>query len=267
MDFALVTVSAILFFTFPVFGTLFGNSVSAGLFVIECRFCFLWKFKAPSQFVNMADSESCYRCSSPVDDRIEISNPDALDKIYEVAVRHVTELAETHLNEGKHSFISRFSEVFRNVIQENVTVKGLPWIVNKKKPSPEEEQETADALLSKLSKTIEKTAQKRKSVRQECCRINRQILQHERHNLKIAKIVPQIKLSSISGLPRPSKSRSVQSEEFLSISKDTEFLQQQIAEQAEMLSKIQQRVEFASNIAKKHDALSEILYDTGYISE
>ncbi|GBM60920.1 hypothetical protein AVEN_192379-1 [Araneus ventricosus] len=77
----------------------------------------------------MGDSESGDRCSSPTetisnlndaissndksvdDDRIECTNSRCLDKIYEVAVRHVTELAESHLNEDKQQFITRFSEV------------------------------------------------------------------------------------------------------------------------------------------------------------
>ncbi|GBM99609.1 hypothetical protein AVEN_163917-1 [Araneus ventricosus] len=239
----------------------------------------------------MGDSKSGDRCSSSTetisnlndalsnkdksvdDDKIECTNSRCLDKIYEVAVRHVTELAESHLNEDKQQFITRFSEVFKNFFQENVTVKGLPWIINQEKLTTDEKQEqtqeTTDALLSKLSKTIEKTALKRRFVPQECCRVHKQILQYERHNLKKrAKIVPDITLPSVSSLPRPSElSQPDQSEELLSVYNNTEFIQQQIAKLAEKLSVVQQRVEFANNIAKKHNAHSETLYDTGYITE
>ncbi|CAL1295145.1 unnamed protein product [Larinioides sclopetarius] len=207
--------------------------------------------------------------SLPEDVLVDCVNGHALDKIYEVAVRHVTELAESHLKEDKQRFISRFSEVFKNVIQENVTVNGLPWIINEEKLTPDEKQEqtqeTTDALLSKLSKTVEKVASKRRSVPKNCVLFYKK---QEKYHLKKTKIVPDIKLPSVSGLPRPSElAQPNQSKELLSIYKNMELAQQQIAEQAEKLSTIQKRVEFANNVARQHEAHSETLYDTGYLSE
>ncbi|KAF8789869.1 uncharacterized protein LOC129957067 isoform X2 [Argiope bruennichi] len=235
----------------------------------------------------MGDSETGDRCSSSTDtisnindvlnnkeksvddDRIDCSNSHYLDKIYEVAVRHVTELAESHLKEDKPHFIARFSEIFKNVIEENVTVKGLPWILNKEKlttdEKQEQKQETTDALLSRLSKTLEKTAEKRKATPQNCCRIYGLQSKYERQNLKRARIEPSITLPSVSS----SSKSSIQdhSKELLAVYKNIELAQQQIAKQEEQLCVVQKQVEFAKHIAKQHDAHSETLYDTGYISE
>lgn len=46
-------------------------------------------------------------------------------------------------------------------------------------------EETTDALLSKLSKTLEKTAEKRKSIPRKCCMVYGKKSMHERQNLVI----------------------------------------------------------------------------------
>ncbi|GFT05209.1 uncharacterized protein NPIL_33021 [Nephila pilipes] len=202
------------------------------------------------------------------DDRIECSNSRHLDNILDVAVRHVTVLAESHLTESKNQFISRFKEVFKNTIEENVTVNGLPWVINKDNLSidekQEQNQETADALLSKLSNTLENTAHKRKHFPKQCCRVYSKQLMCERQNLKKAKIEHSTLLSTIS-FPRPPYSDKTN--ELSSVCEKINLAQRQIQAQVEALHQIQKKSEIAHNIVKEQKPHLEHLYDTGYISD
>ncbi|GFY38767.1 hypothetical protein TNIN_110451 [Trichonephila inaurata madagascariensis] len=99
------------------------------------------------------------------DDRIACCNSRHLDKILDVAVAHVKQLADCHLTESsKSQFVSRFTEVFKNTIQQNVTVN----------------------------------AHKRKHIPKQCSRMYSMQLKHERQNLKKANIEHSISLSAAS---------------------------------------------------------------------
>ncbi|GFR10426.1 uncharacterized protein TNCT_85451 [Trichonephila clavata] len=202
------------------------------------------------------------------DDRIECSDSRHLDKILEVAIHHVTQLANSHLTEGKSQFISRFTEVFKNTVQENVTVNGLPWVIKKETLSTDEKkeqkQETKDALLSKLSDTLENTAHKRKHTPKQCSRVYSMQLKHERQNLKKAKIEHSIPIPTASF---PNSSFSDRTEEFITICESVTSAKRDIQEQVEKLHQIQEKIEFTDNIVKQQKSHFEPLYDTGYISE
>ncbi|GFT05217.1 uncharacterized protein NPIL_33051 [Nephila pilipes] len=202
------------------------------------------------------------------DDRIECSNSRYLDNILEVAVRHVTLLAESHLTESKSQFISRFTEVFKNTIEGNVTVNGLPWIINKDNLSTDEKQEqkqeTTDALLSKLSNTLENTAHKRKHFPKQCCRVYSMQLKHERQNLKKAKIEHSISLSTTS-FPRFLYSDTTN--ELSAVCENITLAQNQIQAQAETMHQKQKKIKIAHNILKEQKSDLGHLYDTGYTSE
>ncbi|GFU97724.1 uncharacterized protein TNCV_2531972 [Trichonephila clavipes] len=153
------------------------------------------------------------------DDRIACYNSRHLDKMLDVTVAHVKQLADCHLTENsKSQFVSRFTEfehieekglvhlvktaVFKNTIQENVTVNGLPWVINEEFLSTDEKeeqkQETKDAQLSKLSSALQNTAHKRKHIPKQCSRMYSMQLKHERQNLKKANIEHSISLSAAS---------------------------------------------------------------------
>ncbi|GFY73898.1 uncharacterized protein TNIN_63881 [Trichonephila inaurata madagascariensis] len=220
----------------------------------------------------MEDSGLETSSNSPIkkedDDRIECSNSRHLDKILAVAINHVTKLADSHLTEGKSHFISRFTEVFKNTIQENVTVNGLPWVANKETLSTDEKeeqkQETKDALLSKLSNALENTAHKRKHTPKQCSRVYSMQLKHERQNLKKAKIEHCVSIPTASF---PSSSYSDRTEELVTVCESMTSAKRNIQEQEEKLHEIQEKIKFIDNIVKQQKSHFEPLYDTGYMSE
>ncbi|GIX93809.1 uncharacterized protein CDAR_606641 [Caerostris darwini] len=198
------------------------------------------------------------------DDRIECINSCYLDNIFKIAVDHVTELSESHLKESKTQFVSCFSEVFKNFIEENVTVKGLPWVANKetlsKEEKEEQKQETTDALLSKLSKTLETTSRKRKTISNQCSKVYSMQLKHERQNLKKAKIDHSVTLPTTS-FPRPVREEKYN--ELVEVCNNINYTLQQVMN----LNEAQEKIEFANRVMKQQEPYLEALHDTGYQSD
>ncbi|GFU97723.1 uncharacterized protein TNCV_2531971 [Trichonephila clavipes] len=186
------------------------------------------------------------------DDRIACYNSRHLDKMLDVTVAHVKQLADCHLTENsKSQFVSRFTEVFKNTIQENVTVNGLPWVINEEFLSTDEKeeqkQETKDAQLSKLSSALQNTAHKRKHIPKQCSRMYSMQLKHERQNLKKANIEHSISLSAASF---PNSPYSDRTEELTTILENMMSTKKDIQLQIEKLQEMQEKIEFANNTVK-----------------
>lgn len=143
-------------------------------------------------------------CSTPLDDcRINCTNSEHLRNILDITMKNVSELANaSNLKDQRSEFIKQFSDVYRNVLQENIVVNGFPWVVDKNKlTSPEKEDHkhmVDDAVLNQLSTTVASVAHKRKICPQQCCRMLNLKIKHEIQNLKKTKVIdssPPLSLS------------------------------------------------------------------------
>ncbi|KFM67738.1 hypothetical protein X975_11820, partial [Stegodyphus mimosarum] len=125
------------------------------------------------------------------DCRIKCTNYENVKKIMNIVQEHSTIFCETSISASKkENFVSRFNDVFKDVLQQNITVHGLPWVYggNLTVMQKEQHNQEADELLSNLSKTIQTTARKRKTYPGKISRILNMTLKQERHQLKRAKI-------------------------------------------------------------------------------
>ncbi|KAG8181082.1 hypothetical protein JTE90_016595 [Oedothorax gibbosus] len=194
------------------------------------------------------------------DDRIPCTNHSSLNKIMEIATKHFNDVANSlESEESRTQLKTRFSERFREIVHQNVSVRGLPWATSGDLISQDlqEQQvgETEDALHSLLAKKVEELAKKRKNSTSEVLRLCEMRLKHQRQNLKKTDI-------EFEGPPRPTLKSSAltasQHQALTEVLSDCSHLKAKIKCMDQDFTKLQEDFKSAKSIVS--------MDDTGYAS-
>ncbi|XP_015910353.1 uncharacterized protein [Parasteatoda tepidariorum] len=199
------------------------------------------------------------------DYRIACSNSRSLDLITQTVTSHFTQFANSlDLGEELSQFTSRGLEIFKDTIQENVTVNCLPYVGDKNLLSVADSEvltnETKEALLSNLSKKVQDVCAKRKRFPKEYSRIYKMRLHHECHNVKKATVIHKVNLPLVSRESFPVDKLSP--EKLENTTGQMKSIQKKLLDTMNELKEMKKSIEYAQSLAVNQDSL----YDTGYIS-